>query len=94
MVRSVVLLTSLALTGCHGLAVNAEYLHLSSIPMVDDLNTVDQVGLMVEFPLSDHPYATRMEIGMAYELDHAKPVVGKDPVGVLRIRQPLYRSGQ
>lgn len=93
MARWLVLL-ALPLSGCHGLTVNADYLHLSSIPMVDDLNTVDQVGVTVEFPLSDHPYATIMEIGMAYELDHSKPVVGQDPVGMLRIRQPLYRSGK
>lgn len=88
------LLLLIPLSGCHGFAVNAEYLHLSSVPMVDDLNTVDQVGVSVEIPLADHPYATTMEIGMAYELDHSKPVVGKDPVGVLRIRQPLYRSAK
>lgn len=85
---------TLLLSGCHGLTVNADYLHLSSVPLMNDLNTVDQVGITVEFPVSDHPYATIMEIGMAYELDHSKPVVGPDPVGVVRIRQPLYRSGK
>lgn len=90
MVRWLVLLT-LPLSGCHGLTVNADYLHLSSIPLVNDLNTVDQVGVTVEFPLSDHPYATIMEIGMAYELDKSKPVFGPSPIGVVRIRQPLYR---
>ena len=94
MVRALVLVACLIVAGCHGWAVNADYLHLSSVPMSRDLNTVDQVGVTFEFPVSDHPYATVMEIGMAYELDQEKPVVGDDPVGVIRIRQPIYRSAK
>lgn len=88
--KALVLAVCLSLSGCYGLQVNGEYLHLSSIPLVNDLNTVDQVGISIQFPLAESRYATRMEIGMAYELDHKKPVVGPDPVGVLKITQPLF----
>lgn len=36
------------------------------------------------------PYRPRLEAGLAYELDHSKPVVGRDPVGVARVIQPLW----
>jgi hypothetical protein len=35
--------------------VNAEYLHLSSIPDNDDLNTVDQAGITFTVPLGRRP---------------------------------------
>jgi hypothetical protein len=92
--RSILLLICLQLSGCYGLAVYGSYEHLSSVPLTDDLNTVDQLGVSVEFPLSAHPYATEMEIGLAWELDGRKPVMGPDPVGMLRIRQPVFRWKQ
>lgn len=36
------------------------------------------------------PYRPRLEAGLAYELDSGKPVVGRDPVGVARVIQPLW----
>lgn len=78
------------LFGCAGYQVNAEYEHHSSIPDVDDLNTTDQAGLCVEVPLSRSEYATLTEICMHKELDHDKPVFGHDPVGTIRLKQPLY----
>lgn len=35
-------------------------------------------------------YRPRLEAGLAVELDKDKPVMGRDPVGVARVRQPLY----
>lgn len=35
-------------------------------------------------------YRPRLEAGFGYELDKSKPVVGRDPVGVARVRQPVY----
>jgi len=35
-------------------------------------------------------YRPRLEAGLAVELDRSKPVVGRDPVGVARVVQPLY----
>lgn len=46
--------------GPWGATVNAEYLHLSSIPDNDDLNTVDQVGVTFSVPLGRRAPDLRM----------------------------------
>lgn len=88
-VVSLILCCLWLLTGCYGYQVTAEYEHHSSIPNTDDLNTTDQVGACVLYPLGEHRYATEMEVCMHKELD--KPVFGDDPVGTVRIRQQIYR---
>lgn len=79
-------------SGCAGYTVGAQYTHHSSVPDYDDLNTSDMLGLCVEFPLAEHRYATEASVCLDYELDQEKPVYGDDPIGTLRIWQPLYRS--
>lgn len=90
--RVVLSAISLFMGGCYGLNAFAEYEHHSSIPMVSDANTTDQAGVTVDIPLANHRYATRMEIGMHWELDRDKPVFGDDPVGTIRLRQPIFRG--
>lgn len=90
-------LATLGLTGCYGVTGLAEYEHHSSIPDERDRNTSDQVGFLVDIPLASSEFATRMEIGVHYELDRDKPVFGDDPddiVGTIRIRQPIFKAGQ
>lgn len=92
-----VALAAVGLAGCYGVRGFAEYEHHSSIPDERDRNTSDQVGLLVEFPLADSPYATEIAVGVHYELDRDKPVFGDDPddlVGTIRIRQPIFKSGR
>lgn len=79
------------LFGCAGGRVYGEYEHHSSVPTNDDLNTTDQIGLCVAYQLNEHPYAPNMEVCLHKELDSSKPVFGPDPVGTIRIQQPLYK---
>lgn len=85
------LLTVLGLSACSTFQLNAEYEHHSSIPMVNDLNTTDQVGLCGEWALGTQKYAPMMELCMHKELDESKPVFGDDPVGTIRLKQPLWK---
>lgn len=81
-----------SLSGCAGFTVSAELEHHSSVPQTKDLNTADQIGLCVEVPLAKHKYATLTEICLHKELDSSKPVFGDDPVGTIRIKQPIYKK--
>lgn len=78
------------LAGCSGYKVYAEYEHHSSAPDYYDRNTSDQVGVIASIQLGRGclPYCPEMEIGLHKELDDRK-VFGRDPVGTIRIRQPL-----
>jgi hypothetical protein len=77
------------LTGCHGYRVYSEYEHHSSVPDLKDKATTDQVGLCLEYPLGDHKYVTEMTI-CAHDEVGGGEVFGRDPVGTVRIRQPIY----
>ena len=79
------------LSGCYGFRTWVEYEHHSSIPAERDLNTVDQYGGCIGYPLSDSRYATEMEVCIHDEIDDSKPVFGPDPVGTIRIKQPIYK---
>ena len=84
----------LSLVGCSGTRVLAEYNHQSSAQDFYDLNTSDTVGVIVAVPLrfkESHCdlYCPELEAGLSWELTD-KPVFGRDPVGTLRLRQPIY----
>lgn len=90
----VIALLSWALSGCSGTRVLAEYEHHSSAQDFYDLNTADQAGLVVAVPLRLREgvcdrYCPELEVGLSWELTD-KPVFGRDPVGTLRLRQPIY----
>lgn len=86
--RSIILVGLLAVSGCYGLRIDAEYEHHSSIPMIVDLRTSDQIGAVMTIPLSDGRYAPELELGAHWEVKD--PVFGINPVGTLRLRQPVY----
>jgi hypothetical protein len=82
------------LMGCSGTRVLAEYAHGSSAQDFYDLNTTDQAGIIVAVPLRfrvEHcsKYCPELEAGLSWELT-GRPTYGRDPVGTLRIRQPLF----
>lgn len=82
--------------GCAGTRVIAEYEHHSSAADFYDRNTSDQVGFVVAFPLrfkKSHcsRYCPEIEAGLLWEVD--KPVFGRNPVGTVRVRQPVYVFG-
>lgn len=89
-----VIVTVLALSGCYGGRVYAEYEHHSSVPLVNDVNTTDQAGGCVDYFLGRQRYAPNMGVCLHWELDRDKPVFGDDPVGTVRIQQPLYMWGR
>lgn len=82
------------LGGCTGTRVLLEYEHHSSAQDYFDRNTSDMAGVIVAVPLrlkEEHcsTYCPELEAGLMYELTD-KPVFGRDPVGVLRLRQPVW----
>lgn len=78
------------LMGCAPLMqVNAEYEHHSSIPDYYDLNTTDQAGVCIDQKLAYKAYAPSIEGCVHFEFG-GEPVFGKNPVGTLRIKQPLF----
>lgn len=80
----------LALTGCASMmTVNAEYEHHSSIPDYYDRNTTDQVGVCVDHKLGKQEYAPSIEGCVSNEIG-GKEVFGSNPVGTLRLKQPLF----
>jgi hypothetical protein len=84
----------LLLAGCTGTRVLAEYEHHSSAQDYFDLNTSDHAGIIVAVPLrfkESHCdlYCPELEAGLSWELTD-KPTFGRDPVGTLRLRQPIY----
>lgn len=90
----VIALLSWALSGCSGTRVLAEYEHHSSAQDFYDLNTADQAGLVVAVPLRIREnvcstYCPELEVGLHWELT-SKPVFGRDPVGTVRLRQPIF----
>lgn len=79
-------------SGCASqLQVNAEYEHHSSIPDARDLNTTDQVGICLDQKLGKQRYAPSIEGCVSKEVG-GPPVFGRDPVGTLRIKQPLFKG--
>ena len=83
-----------ALTGCAGTRVLAEYEHHSSAQDYYDLNTSDQVGVIVAVPLRFRTedcstYCPELEVGLSWEVT-GTPTFGRDPVGTLRLRQPIW----
>lgn len=77
------------LTGC-AFTATVEYEHHSSVPLIRDLNTADQVGVCGSWALGTNKYAPWMEVCLHNELT-SKPVFGDDPVGTIRLKQPLYQ---
>lgn len=82
------------LTGCTGTRVLAEYEHHSSAQDFYDLNTSDQVGVIVAVPLRFREtdcdrYCPELEAGLSWEVT-GKPTFGRDPVGTIRLRQPIF----
>lgn len=83
-----------ALTGCSGTRILAEYEHHSSAQDFYDQNTSDTAGVIVAVPLRFREadcdrYCPELEAGLSWEVT-GKPVFGRDPVGTLRLRQPIY----
>jgi hypothetical protein len=81
------------LGGCVGSSLILEYEHHSSAQDYYDQNTSDMAGLVFNTPLRFKPehcdlYCPELEVGLFWELTD-KPVFGRDPVGTLRLRQPL-----
>lgn len=64
----------------------AEYLHHSSYPDQDDLDTVDQLSGVCAFPAF---YGVSLAAGAGVELDDS-PALGR-AVGVVRIERPIFR---
>lgn len=83
-----------ALAGCYGGRLYVEYEHHSSVPDVDDLNTADQIGGCIGFDLGRQGWAPVMDVCLHKELDKSKPVFGSDPVGTIRIQQPILMWGR
>lgn len=86
---------ALLLQACAGTRLLAEYEHHSSFPDIADLNTTDQVGAVLEIPLRLRPehcalaWCPSLELGLHWEL--GRPVVfGRNPVGTVRLRQPIW----
>jgi hypothetical protein len=85
-----------ALSGCAGSSLLAEYEHHSSAQDLDDLATADMVGLVFSTPIRLRPsdcsrYCPELEMGLHWEITN-EPVFGRDPVGTIRLRQPIYLS--
>lgn len=83
-----------SLTGCTGTRILAEYEHHSSAQDYYDLNTSDTAGVIVAVPLRFREsdcgrYCPELEAGLSWELT-GKPTFGRDPVGTLRLRQPIF----
>lgn len=83
-----------ALTGCVGSRAYVEYEHGSSAQDFYDRNTTDMAGLVVATPLRFHVehctlYCPELEVGLFWEVT-GKPVYGRDPVGHVRLRQPIW----
>lgn len=81
------------LTGCSGMPMRAtiEYEHHSSAQDYYDLNTSDMLGTCVSAILSRNPtpYSAEAEACLMWEVTGV-PVYGRDPVGGLRIRKPVW----
>lgn len=79
------------LAGCVPMSAWAEYEHHSSAQDYYDMNTSDLVGGCVGAVLSraPTPYSPQAEACLMYEVT-GKPVYGRDPVGTLRLRQPVW----
>lgn len=79
------------LSGCVPMRALAEYEHHSSIPDYYDLNTSDLAGLCMEARLSRNPnaYTAEAVACVMWELS-GPPVYGRDPVGTIRLRQPIW----
>jgi hypothetical protein len=83
-----------SLVGCSGTRILAEYEHHSSAQDYYDMNTSDTAGIIVAVPLRLREgdcdrYCPELEAGLSWEVT-GKPVFGRDPVGTLRLRQPLF----
>lgn len=76
------------LSGC---TLYAEYEHHSAALTQRDINTADQVGFIVSFPLTTHSYSPELEMGLSVELDNY-PVFGPDPIATIRVRQPIFKK--
>ena len=79
------------LAGCYGFGVNGDFEHHSSIPDLHDKATTDQLGVCLWYPLTDRKYAPELEVCAHKEIGGAG-VFGADPVGTIRLKQPIYRS--
>jgi hypothetical protein len=82
------------LAGCSGTRVLAEYEHHSSAQDFYDQNTSDTAGVIVAVPLRFREgdcdrYCPELEAGLSWEVT-GKPTFGRDPVGTLRLRQPIF----
>lgn len=93
MVRSALILVSLLLSGCVGSALYLEFEHGSSIQDYYDRETTDMVGLTYAAPLRLRAgdcslYCPEIEVSMFWEVT-GNPTYGRDPVGHVRLRQPL-----
>lgn len=94
LVALVVAVLAWLLSGCSGTRVLAEYEHHSSAQDYFDQNTADQAGVVVAVPLRlretvCESYCPELEVGLHWELT-SKPVFGRDPVGTIRLRQPVW----
>lgn len=82
-----------SISGCTGARVLLDYEHHSSAQDYHDLNESNHVGVVVAVPLRFHVeqcsrYCPEMEVGLHWE--PRDPVFGRNPVGTIRIRQPLF----
>ena len=80
-----------ALFGYVPMRASLEYEHHSSAQDYYDLNTSDLLGVCVLAYLSKDPtpYTFQAEGCLSWEVTGV-PVYGRDPVGTLRIRKPIY----
>lgn len=83
------------LVGCVPMKAALEYEHHSSAQDFYDLNTSDQVGLIVTAKLCREPtfYCPELDLGLAWEVT-GTPTFGRDPVGTIRLRQPVWSNRQ
>lgn len=79
----------LSLGGCYSARAYTEFEHHSSVPDLRDLNTTDQLGGCFEWDLGRQRYTPAMTLCLHKEVGGA-PVFGKDPVGTVRIQQPIW----
>lgn len=84
-------LVAVWLSGCVPMRAFAEYEHHSSAQDYYDLNTSDMLGLCMEAVLSrdPSPYSPRAQACLMWEVTGV-PVYGRDPVGTLRLQQPIW----
>lgn len=82
-----------SISGCTGTRILADYEHHSSAQDFIDRAESNHFGFVVSMPLrfdvtDCSRYCPEMEVGLHWE--PRDPVFGRNPVGTIRIRQPLY----